>query len=156
MGPALKTLVFSVVAPGAVAAGFPWLLVHGQVRIEPGPGAFAGLALVALGAACYAACALDFVVTGRGTPAPLAPCQTLVVRRLYRFVRNPMYIAVLLALLGETAALRSATLAVYTAMIALLFHLFVLLYEEPALRAQFGPSFDAYCATVPRWLPAAH
>jgi protein-S-isoprenylcysteine O-methyltransferase Ste14 len=156
MGPALKTLIFSVVAPGGLAAGVPWLLVHGRVGIEPGAIALAGLALVVLGAACYAVCALDFVVTGRGTPAPLDPPQTLVARRLYRFVRNPMYVAVLLALFGETIALHSATLLVYALMIALLFHLFVILYEEPALRARFGPSYDAYCGAVPRWLPGAH
>lgn len=156
MGPALKTAVFSVIVPGGLTAGVPWLLVHGRVRIELGAAALTGLALVALGAACYAVCALDFVVAGGGTPAPLDPPKALVARRLYRFVRNPMYVAVLLALSGETMALRSATLLVYALMISLLFHLFVVLYEEPALRAQFGPSYDAYCGAVPRWLPGAH
>jgi protein-S-isoprenylcysteine O-methyltransferase Ste14 len=153
MGPALKTIAFSVVAPGTLTAVVPWLLVHGRARIDPGAAAVAGLTLVALGVACYAVCALDFVITGGGTPAPLDPPKALVARRLYRFVRNPMYIAALLGLFGETIALRSVTLLVYAAMVALLFHLFVVLYEEPALRAQFGPSYEAYCGTVSRWLP---
>ena len=122
----------------------------------PGGATVAGLALVALGAAGYIVCALDFVVTGRGTPAPLDPPRTLVASRLYRFTRNPMYVAVLLALFGETIALGSATLLVYSLMIALLFHLFVVLYEEPALRDRFGPTYDGYCAAVPRWLPRPH
>jgi protein-S-isoprenylcysteine O-methyltransferase Ste14 len=153
MGPALRTLLFFAAVPGAVAAGIPLLLVQGEPRLAPRGACIAGLALIALGAACGILCAVDFVVTGRGTPSPLDPPKRLIASRLYRFTRNPMYLAVLLTLFGETVALCSATLLVYAAMLALLFHLFVVLYEEPALRARFGSSYDGYRAAVPRWLP---
>jgi protein-S-isoprenylcysteine O-methyltransferase Ste14 len=153
MAPALKTLAFTVLVPGSVAAIIPFLLVHGQLRFGPLGLATAGILLIALGAACYFRCAFDFVLTGRGTPAPIDPPRTLVARGPYRFVRNPMYIGVLSVLLGEAAALGSITLFCYAILVALLFHWFVVLYEEPALRARFGSAYDDYRAAVPRWLP---
>jgi len=127
MGPALKTLIFSVVAPGGLGRRRPWLLVHGRVGIEPGAIALAGLALVVLGAACYAVCALDFVVTGRGTPAPLDPPQTLVARRPLPLRQKPHVRRGAAGIVSaRPIALHSATLLVYALMIALLFHLFVI------------------------------
>jgi protein-S-isoprenylcysteine O-methyltransferase Ste14 len=153
MAPALKTVVFTVLVPGSVAGVIPFLLVHGQIRVGPIGLATAGLVLIALGAACYLRCAFDFSFTGRGTPAPIDPPRALVAKGPYRFVRNPMYVGVLTVLVGEAVALGSISLFCYAVVVGLLFHWFVVLYEEPALRAKFGRGYDEYLAAVPRWLP---
>ncbi len=79
--------------------------------------------------------------------------KTLVVRGLYRYVRNPMYVGVLLVIVGWTILIRSPAVAAYGASVALAFHLFVVFVEEPMLRAQFGESYGAYCRSVYRWWP---
>jgi protein-S-isoprenylcysteine O-methyltransferase Ste14 len=86
-------------------------------------------------------------------PRPVAPTQHLVVTGLYRFVRNPMYVAVLGLILGQTLVFQSQTLAAYGAAIWLAFHTFVFFYEEPTLRRSFGATYETYCQRVPRWLP---
>jgi protein-S-isoprenylcysteine O-methyltransferase Ste14 len=150
---ALKTVVFTVLVPGGVAGVVPFLLVHGRIRMAPYGLAAAGLVLIVLGAACYLRCAFDFAFTGRGTPAPIDPPRTLVAKGPYRFVRNPMYAGVLTVLLGEAVALGSISLFCYAVVVGLLFHWFVVLYEEPVLRAKFGHGYEEYLASVPRWLP---
>ncbi len=94
-----------------------------------------------------------FALQGVGTPAPLLPTRHLVVKGLYRYVRNPMYLAVVSAILGESMILGSLSLLAYGALIWLTFHIFVLAYEEPNLRRTFGAEYDAFCANVPRWVP---
>lgn len=153
MAPGLKTLVFTVLVPGTVTGVIPLLLVHGRVRFGPLGLAGLGIALIVVGAACYLRCAFDFVLTGRGTPAPIDPPRTLVAKGPYRFVRNPMYVGVLFVLLGEAAALGSISLFCYAVVVGLLFHWFVVLYEEPALGAKFGRAYAEYRDAVPRWLP---
>jgi protein-S-isoprenylcysteine O-methyltransferase Ste14 len=153
MALAFKTVLFSVLVPGSVAVLVPFLIVHGRVRLAPLGLAAAGIALIALGAACYLRCAFDFAFTGRGTPAPIHPPRTLVAKGPYRVVRNPMYVGVLTVLVGEAVALGSISLFCYAVVVGLLFHWFVVLYEEPGLRAKFGRGYDEYRAEVPRWLP---
>jgi protein-S-isoprenylcysteine O-methyltransferase Ste14 len=114
---------------------------------------FLGLLPILLGIAIYLWCAWDFTFTGRGTPAPIDPPKELVVRGLYRYTRNPMYVGVLSILLGEALIFGSKRLFEYTAVVFGFFYLFVLLYEEPILRQKFGESYQAYCRAVPRWLP---
>lgn len=153
MKTALKTLLFTVLVPGTVTVYLPCLIV-------PVRRAFAeaslvqdlGLLPILLGAAIYAWCAWDFTVAGRGTPAPIDPPKELVARGLYRYSRNPMYVGVLTILFGEALWLASWRLLAYAGLIALCFTLFVRLYEEPALRRQFGASYEHYCQTVPRWI----
>ena len=81
------------------------------------------------------------------------PTRHLVVTGLYRYVRNPMYAAVVAAILGQGLLFGNALLVAYGAIVWLLFHLFVLLYEEPTLRATFGPEYEAFCSQVRRWIP---
>ena len=118
-----------------------------------GPATLFGLVPIAAGLTGLLWCFADFIVEGEGTPAPYDAPRNLVSRRLYRWVRNPMYVAVLAIVLGEAVLFGSVALLSYAIALWLLFHLFVTLYEEPTLRARFGPSYDAYRAVVPRWIP---
>lgn len=151
----LKTLLFTLVVPGTVTILLPAQLLSAE-RLQMGGqfGALSagGLILMSLGAAIYLKCAWDFTFTGRGTPAPIDPPKELVASGLYRYTRNPMYVGVLSVLLGEAWWWASGSLLIYAALVGLLFHCFIILYEEPALRRQFGAAYQKYCETVPRWL----
>jgi len=155
----LKDLLFLLVIPGMMVAGFPYLVL--LTRSEPprlptlaamGWGV-SGLLLIAGGLLALLVCVADFARKGRGTPFPLDPPTTLVMTGLYWWVRNPMYVAVLNVVLGEAAVFRSGELIGYWFSVLLGFHLFVVLFEEPTLRRTFGPAYEAYCAAVPRWVP---
>jgi protein-S-isoprenylcysteine O-methyltransferase Ste14 len=111
------------------------------------------LLTIAAGAALLAACIFEFARSGRGTLSPLDPPRQLVVRGLYRYVRNPMYLSVTTIVVGELILTRSMPLAVYLAIWFTCVNLFVIGYEEPTLRRQFGESYDAYTRQVHRWLP---
>jgi protein-S-isoprenylcysteine O-methyltransferase Ste14 len=150
------TALFFVCVPVVVAAVVPWWLTGWRAgRPWPGglPLAVAGWALVVTGAAVLVPAFVRFAVEGLGTPAPPAPTQRLVVGGAYRFVRNPMYLAVEAAIVGQALLLRRPVLLLYAAAVALAVGSFVRWYEEPALRRQFGDEYDAYRAAVPRWLP---
>lgn len=94
-----------------------------------------------------------FVRDGRGTHVPLDPPRHLVATGLYRWVRNPMYVLYVLIILGEALFLASGPLVAYAAIFWMVFHAYVVWREEPLLRRRFGSSYEAYCRTVPRWLP---
>jgi len=94
-----------------------------------------------------------FALEGRGTPAPVLPTSRLVVHGFYRYVRNPMYAAVVSVILGQALLLGNVWLLGYAALVWTAFHLFVLLYEEPKLRRSYGGEYEAYCARVRRWWP---
>lgn len=150
----LKTLIFTILVPGTVTIYLPrWLLATDRFRpaFELGVAHYLGLALIAVGATIYGWCAWDFTFTGKGTPAPLDPPKELVVRGLYRYTRNPMYVGVLTVLLGEVLWFSSWRLLGYTGVVALLFQLFIMLYEEPYLQWRFGDAYRRYRAAVPRW-----
>ncbi len=150
----LKNLLFSVLVPGTVAGLAPyWILsAAGQWRRpELGVVPILGLALLAGGLAVYLRCVGDFGAAG-GTPAPIDPPKELVVRGLYRFSRNPMYLGVLSVIAGQALLFGSLRLALYAAAVFAAFHSFVVLYEEPTLRRQFGESYQRLCARVPRWI----
>jgi protein-S-isoprenylcysteine O-methyltransferase Ste14 len=148
----VKTLIFIVLVPGTVTVAVPYWLLGAGARPQ-GPWTLIGVLLIALGAASSLWCAWDFAVAGRGTPAPIDPPKALVARGLYRVVRNPMYLGVLLVLLGESVVFGSWALLRYAVLVWLCFHLFVVLYEEPALRRKFGASYEDYCRRVWRWTP---
>jgi protein-S-isoprenylcysteine O-methyltransferase Ste14 len=153
---ALKIVVFSLLVPGTVAIVGPMLLLrwtHEWSFAHWGPMQWVGVFLSLLGFSAYAWCAYDFGAAGKGTPAPIDPPRTLVVRGLYRYSRNPMYLGVLCCILGEALFFESLSVTVYACMIFAGFHTFVQAYEEPKLHALFGEAFDAYCARVPRWAP---
>jgi protein-S-isoprenylcysteine O-methyltransferase Ste14 len=149
--PALGTLVFSILVPGFVAIWLPIRLGgHGQPPATIARAA--GWLVLAAGVALYLLCASRFVRAG-GTPAPIAPTRDLVSRGVYRYIRNPMYVSVLLAIFGQALAYGSRTVAIYGLCAWCFFFLFVLLYEEPALERQFGEPYREYCEQVPRWIP---
>ena len=151
---ALFTGLFFALAPGATAGLVPWLAT-GWDRPDGAIGALdvAGAALLALGLLAVVACFVRFVTEGRGTPAPLAPTEQLVVGGLYRFVRNPMYVAVASMIAGQLLLFRSAALAAWLAMFLVAVVAFVKGYEEPKLAAQFGESYERYRRAVPGWWP---
>lgn len=154
--PLLKLLLFTLLVPGSVTLWLPYSFYSSRLNLRSlalSRFTIAGALLIAAGTAGYLWCALDFTFQGRGTPAPIDPPKVLVVRGLYRFVRNPMYISVLLILLGESLLFGSLPLLRYAGVVAALFHLFVLLYEEPALKTKFGSSYEDYCQRVRRWVP---
>jgi protein-S-isoprenylcysteine O-methyltransferase Ste14 len=151
--PILKTLIFTVFVPGTVIVYVPIRLAGGLATPAPGPLTWLGAAVILLGAAIYFRCAWEFAVRGLGTPAPVAPTKFLVTTALHRYVRNPMYIGVLLVVLGEAALFRALVLVEYAAFFFAAVFLFVIFYEEPTLRRQFGESYEEYRRTVPRWIP---
>ncbi len=146
------SVLFFMVAPAVVAGVVPWSITRDTDLVEV-PVALLGLAVVALGLAALIACFAQFVREGRGTPAPIAPTQELVVGGLYRWVRNPMYLAVGAMILGQAVAFASIGVLVWFALFAVAVVSFVAGYEQPTLRRTYGPSYDAYCRAVPAWWP---
>jgi protein-S-isoprenylcysteine O-methyltransferase Ste14 len=154
LGPLIKTVIFTVLVPCMVGGYIPYrLAVGGGERRDLGALRYLGLIPVALGAAIYLWCAWDFAVVGRGTPAPVDPPKELIARGLYRWVRNPMYVGVLSATLGQALLFGAPIVVGYAALAFTLFHLFIVLYEEPTLAATFGEAYQRYRRTVPRWIP---
>ncbi len=148
----LKILVFTVLVPGTVAGYIPWSIVQGVPLVVTPWVIPAGLCSV-IGVAIYLWCAYDFGVAGRGTPAPIDAPKRLVVRGLYQYVRNPMYVGVMIVLAGWNMLFRMASLLNYTIGVFVFFNLFVFFYEEPALKRQFGDEYMDYRSKVRRWLP---
>ena len=151
----LRTALFS---SGFVATMFvlppAWILAAaGHPPQVVGAPRLAALVLLAIGFAMMVWCWASFTVHGRGTPAPFDPPRRLVIRGPYRYVRNPMYIAGILVLLGEAVLFASAPLLVYAGLFWLGAHLLVLGYEERALARSFDAGYHAYCTTVSRWVP---
>jgi protein-S-isoprenylcysteine O-methyltransferase Ste14 len=153
---ALKTLLFTILVPGMVGGLLPWLLAHGTGEPTPPQSPawlVAGLLPLALGVGLYLWCAGAFTFIGKGTPAPIDAPKTLVIRGPYRWVRNPMYLAVLLVILGQALLFRSLLLVGYALLFWVVVHTFVIGVEEPSLRGKFGSDYDTYLHRVPRWIP---
>ena len=146
--------VFFALAPGVVAGVVPWLITGWDAEPVWLPLRVLGALVTAAGAAVLVHAFARFVREGIGTPAPVAPTQHLVVGGLYRWVRNPMYLAVVSCIIGQAALFGSVALLVYGAVMLVVFITFVKLYEEPTLRLQFGAEYDAYRRSVPGWWPA--
>jgi protein-S-isoprenylcysteine O-methyltransferase Ste14 len=153
---AAGSLLFLALAPGVVAGVIPWWLTAWDVR-EPLPYwlpvRILGLVLLAGGAIVLVHAFGRFVVEGVGTPAPVAPTERLVVGGLYRYVRNPMYLAVAATIVGQALVLGRLALIAYAAVFAVVVAAFVRWYEEPTLRRQFGEQYDEYRRSVPGWWP---
>lgn len=147
-----KVMLFTVLVPGAVTLYLPYsLLFRSGRQVASLALAFPAGVCILIGTVIYLRCAWDFASEGLGTPAPIDPPKMLVVTGLYRWTRNPMYQGVFLILLGECLLFLDRGLSIYTALFALVFHSFVVFYEEPALRSRFGASYSDYCRKVPRW-----
>jgi protein-S-isoprenylcysteine O-methyltransferase Ste14 len=151
---ALGSLGWLVAAPGTVCGLVPLLITGWRRPVDPTPwvDALGGL-LVLTGAAVLGHAFLAFAWHGRGTPAPAAPPERLVVDGAYRYVRNPMYVAVLALLLGQVLLFASGWLLGYLVVVAVTTDVFVRSYEEPTLREAYGPAYEEFCAHVRRWLP---
>jgi protein-S-isoprenylcysteine O-methyltransferase Ste14 len=156
---AAGSAAFFALAPGVVAGLVPWWLTGWRVR-EPLPYwmplRLIGVALLAVGTGVLVQAFVRFVSEGSGTPAPVAPTRQLVVGGLYRYVRNPMYLAVLAAIVGQALALGQLVLLPYAAAVCAAFAAFVHWYEEPTLARQFGARYEAYRRAVPAWWPRRH
>jgi protein-S-isoprenylcysteine O-methyltransferase Ste14 len=153
---ALRSILFTLLVPGTVTVIIPWLIAYRDRAANLGhwtPWRYVGLLPLTVGVAILFWCVCDFAVVGHGTLAPIDPPTQLVVRGPYRYVRNPMYVGVVLILLGEAALVESIALTIYCAIFFLAVHCFVVLYEEPTLHRQFGESYDGYRRRVRRWWP---
>lgn len=151
--------IFFLLAPGIVAGVMPWWITRWRMRGD----ATDWIALRAIGVALLVVSVpvlvrafWQFAAEGLGTPAPVAPTKHLVVGGLYRYVRNPMYLAVLGAISGQSFLLAQPVLLAYAAVILTAFVSFVRWYEEPTLARQFGADYDAYRKAVPAWWPRRH
>ncbi len=153
---AIGSLLFFALAPGTVAGLIPFWLTGWRVE-GPFSGAsifrVAGALIVFAGLGSLVECFARFVLVGLGTPAPIAPPTRLVASGQYRYVRNPMYLAILGIVVGQGLVLGRVVVLQYAALLWLLFHAWVVLYEEPTLSAQFGASYQEYRHHVRRWWP---
>ena len=150
---ALKSLLFLIVAAGLGAGYIPFVLLPSGPQVPTGRFAYLAFPLWLLGGGSILWCFWDFTFTGHGTPAPIDPPKALVATGLYRYVRNPIYVSVLTILIGHFLWFRTIWLLVYAVVVFLVFHLFVTVYEEPTLKQKFGPAYEQYCTSVPRWIP---
>jgi protein-S-isoprenylcysteine O-methyltransferase Ste14 len=150
---AAGSVLFLAVAPGMVAGVVPWLLTGWSSAGAPAWLQAVGWVTLAAGAAVLLEAFGRFVVEGVGTPAPAAPTEKLVVGGLYRYVRNPMYLAVAAVILGQAALLGRWSLVVYALAFGATVWSFVHWYEEPTLRQQFGTEYEDYLRAVPAWWP---
>ena len=152
----LKNIIFTVLVPGTVTVLIPYWILTRNFAVVPSPWEmpqYLALLPALLGMAIYFRCVWYFASVGRGTPAPIDHPKVLVVRGLYRYVRNPMYLSVLLMLSGGAAFFESWALLRYAVGVFIAVHLFVVFYEEPSLRRKFGESYERYCKNVRRWIP---
>ena len=151
---ALKTILFMLLVPGLLLVIFPaWLMTTDPALFSFGIFRWLALPLWAIGAAMTTWCAWAFTVRGHGTPSPTDPPKELVVSGLYHHVRNPIYIGVVVFLLGHVLWHPSRSILWMPVIVAVCSHLFVTLYEEPHLRKTFGKAYEHYCHRVPRWIP---
>jgi len=152
---AIGTAVFAA-APATVAGLLPWVVTRWKVQ-HPVPGGLAaqgvGVVLIGAGAAVITNSFVRFALEGMGTPAPFAPPKNLVVSGFYRFVRNPIYVAIGAAVTGQGLLLGQPKLFGLVALGAVPVAAFVRFEEEPALARKFGAEYEDYRANVPRWLP---
>jgi protein-S-isoprenylcysteine O-methyltransferase Ste14 len=148
----LKNLLFTLVVPGTVGVFLP-LKIAGGHSSASGLAFATACAFFAIATSIYLWCVWNFAVFVRGTPAPIDPPKKLIMRGLYRYTRNPMYLGVLTAILGWAILFRATTLVFYAMVVGACCHLFIVFYEEPHLQRTFGKEYDDYRAQVNRWLP---
>lgn len=152
----IRSLFFTILQPGVVVGLIPYLLLRFESRaFLPDSWTlwqYAGAAVFFPGLLILLSCIVRFMTEGKGTISPLDPTKRLVIRGLYKYSRNPMYLGVMLALIGEAVFWQSLILAFYAAIVFAAFNLFIILHEEPRLRRDFGGEYEAYLQKVRRWL----
>jgi protein-S-isoprenylcysteine O-methyltransferase Ste14 len=153
---ALRSVLWAMLLPGVFAGYVPWRFFGlNQASLDlRHPTTIPGVILMMVGTVLLFACIVEFARTGRGTLSPLDPPRRLVVRGLYRYVRNPMYLSVTLIVFGEALLARSSGLILYWLIWFSAVNVFVIGYEEPALRTEFGESYHEYARRVGRWIPS--
>lgn len=150
----IRNLLFTLLQPGMVAGVVPmWLASEELPGVHPGLNLsfVVGALTFLIGLILLITCIISFARYGKGTLSPADPTRHLVANGLYRYSRNPMYVGVMLMLIGETITLTSQTLLVYSATLFLIFNLYVIFFEEPRLRKDFGEEYTTYCREVGRW-----
>ena len=152
----LGSTLFFAVAPSVLAGFIPWSITQWAFQppffdLQTMRGV--GMLLIVAGLPGLIDSFARFALQGLGTPAPIAPPQNLVVTGLYRYVRNPMYVAVVAVILGQGLLFGDGRLLIYGGLMWLAFHAFVLAYEEPVLAESFGTQYEDFRANVPRWIP---
>ncbi|HZV67999.1 MAG TPA: isoprenylcysteine carboxylmethyltransferase family protein [Saprospiraceae bacterium] len=152
----IRNLIFTILQPGLVVLLFPYLIVEDKFKDvfhqSFGILQFAGIIIFLGGMSLILYCIYYFAVEGRGTLSPADPTKNLVVHGPYQLSRNPMYIGVTVALLGEVIFIESGRLLLYTGIVFVMFALFVMAIEEPRLRKDFGDQYSEYCKKVRRWI----
>jgi protein-S-isoprenylcysteine O-methyltransferase Ste14 len=152
----IGSLIFLMIAPLTVVGLIPYRITRWHMESSYGTLTLmraVGVLLIVVGVSVLLDSFARFAMQGIGTPAPIFPTRHLVVQGLYRFVRNPMYAALLLVVTGQALLFGSVRLLEYAVFIWLCTHLFVIGYEEPKLRATFGDEYQTFCSHVPRWIP---
>ena len=152
----LGSALFFAVAPSSVAGLVPWWITRWEFRppfFDLDATRAVGILLIVAGLPGLVDSFGRFALQGLGTPAPIAPTQNLVVTGLYRYVRNPIYVALVAVILGQAVLFGDQRLLLYGALVFVAFHIFVLAYEEPTLRESFGAEYETYRANVSRWIP---
>jgi protein-S-isoprenylcysteine O-methyltransferase Ste14 len=150
---ALKSLLFLIAAPGMVAGYIPLVLLRSGPRVETGFFAYLAFPLWLVGSTILLWSFWNFLHEGSGTPSPTDPPKELVAVGFYCYVRNPMYFGIILMLIGYFLWFGYRSLLLYSVIVFVLTHSFVVLYEEPTLIGKFGASYEAYRKRVPRWIP---
>ena len=152
----LRNLFFTILQPGTAAVLGPWLVLRGtNAALVPAEWTalhFLGLLLAIIGLTIMMICIWRFPAEGQGTISPVDPTRKLVTGGLYRYSRNPIYVGVTILLLGEAIYFLSWRLVVYAVVLLIVFHIWILLHEEPRLRRVFGAEYDEYSARVRRWI----
>ena len=153
---AVGSAVFFLAAPGIVAGVVPWLITQWRLDVSSPVDlvrVVVGLGVAVVATALLVAAFVRFVAEGRGTPAPVAPPERLVIGGAYRYVRNPMYVEVLTIILGQTLAFASLGLLVYAVVGWAVMASFVRFFEEPELLRQHGTDYERYRRSVRAWVP---
>ena len=151
----LRNLFFTILQPGLVAGLIPYWILRNKVNLASIQTIrfhhYTGAIVFLIGLVIMLSCIISFAVKGRGTLSPVDPTKHLVISGLYRFSRNPMYVGVIMMLIGEAIFFQSSDLLIYLLIVFIGFNLFILLHEEPRLRKDFGEEYDTYCKKVKRW-----
>jgi protein-S-isoprenylcysteine O-methyltransferase Ste14 len=152
----LGSALFFAVAPSTLAGLIPWWITHWEFLppfFDLQATRAVGILLIVAGLPGLVDSFARFALQGLGTPAPIAPPQNLVVTGLYRYVRNPIYVAVVAVILGQAILFGDWRLMTYGGLMWLAFHAVVLAFEEPVLAEKFGAQYEDFRANVPRWIP---
>ncbi|MGB4773981.1 MAG: methyltransferase [Daejeonella sp.] len=152
----LRNLLFTILQPGIIAGLIPFWIVHDQVlnflKRPLGFYDYLGIVVSIIGVIILSLCILSFALLGRGTLSPADPTKNLVVKGLYQYSRNPMYVGVTMMLLGEVIMFQSVSLIIYSFSIFTAFNIFIILFEEPRLKKDFGEEYNKYYKKVRRWM----